>query len=276
MFDMMPLLKEAYGVDEERLPVIPNGPALLYLYRRYGPSRNGSDDYKEICRYLLPTTVKGLGVAFGIKGKDAWVGVAWTSEVMWRYVDEHRQPLTAWHERCKAWAAAQGTPLLDAEEGDLEGIEHGAAMALWKQRNAAADANNPPIRETYAAQVEPWPDLGDPANHSPFVRECHEAVKAVLLDQLRPVGVRDTYINILGDCDMDKYGGWAWEDEEQEEGEYKNEAKRHFMAGYGVVQDVYRAPDLYFDLIKRLREIGEGDVVAGMRAALVALAPQEA
>lgn len=61
----------------------------------------------------------------------------------------------------------------------------------------------------------------------PFTRKCEEIVEKMLLDLLRPVRVRDIFVNILGECDP------AGEFD-PETGLYTDEVSRFYDAGRGV------------------------------------------
>jgi hypothetical protein len=81
-----------------------------------------------------------------------------------------------------------------------------------------------------------------------FMKSIEDSLENCLRDLLRPVSVRDNLITLLG--------------------EDTNElaiVEPYKAAGWGIVTEVYEAPDLYFDFIDYVKGIGNGSVVSGMR-----------
>lgn len=269
------IIKRVFG-DEYKFS-IPSGPALVYFYRRFGFTKYGSDAYKQLCRYVLKTAVDGLYVSFLFGGTNCYIHGSMTDELMFEYEQEERRPLTEWWKRCSQWALAQGEGLLveafedldlfieQAEawlttQGVTEEITEEEFIKAWSEPYSMyRSENNGRIRDAYE-QIEPFLEVEE--NQSEIGQRCETAVEAVLLDLLRPVSVRDVYINVLGEVDP---GEW---DEETERYDNQPDEPISFMAGYGVVTEVYKDFDLYLEFLDAVREHGDGDLLAGMRTLL--------
>lgn len=179
----MDLAKACWRVFGSEHSWIPAGPALVYCYRRFGFTEYGSDSYKSVCRYNIPTDVDGLFVGLLFGGVTCFIGSPMTADVSEKYYRSGSQR---------------------------------------------------------------------------FLNEYHRAFESALRDLLRPVRIRDVYVNILGECN--DLGEW---DEDKEI--FADEVDRSFMAGYGVVTEVYKDFDLFLNYLDYARTMGDGDLHTGMK-----------
>ena len=90
-----------------------------------------------------------------------------------------------------------------------------------------------------------------------------DAYRTVLLDLLRPVGVRDSSINALGE--VDDASPLLDYDEETEESLY--EVPRHASAGFSIPVGMFGGGD-WAMLCSLIRELGDGDMQLGRRKAI--------
>jgi len=222
---------------------IPAGPALVYFYRRFGFTEHGSDADKWLCRYVLPTAVDGLWINFSFGGVNCYIGTSMSDVLEEKYHNAERRLVTEWWERCNQWADGRETPLLvspmenislfvDQAETWLtaQGITEELTEEQWSKTWSGPyykhrKAHNDRVRDAYK-QIEPFPERDAP-NISEFGKSCETAVENVLRDLLRPVAVRDVYINVLGHADLGEY--------DEEHCRFVDEAERSYMAGYGIV-----------------------------------------
>lgn len=81
-----------FAEEAAAIGMIPAAPALLYLYRRFGPTAAGSDPYKDVCNYEWETGVPGLYLGVYIGGLTARFYTQATLEVQNRfYASETRR-----------------------------------------------------------------------------------------------------------------------------------------------------------------------------------------
>lgn len=194
-------IKEKAGppfLDME-IPLIDAGPALVYLMRRFGYPNIGSDAYKEVCDYLLPTGQDGAYLIIHIEGTSAQLGLTVDKET-------------------RSALLAQMLP--------------GHGQKLW-------------VEETELGQA------------------CIEACAATLRDLLRPVRVRDVWIDILGRTEPGDLGKWN-----EVEERYENTAAPWHAAGYGVPEGCYDDPVLFIRFMTLIKELGDSNVANGMRQAI--------
>jgi len=88
--------------------------------------------------------------------------------------------------------------------------------------------------------------------NSEFVTQCNWAIRKTLRDLLRPVFVRDVQRWIFGL-------------------QYNREltpAKPFKSAGYGLSEDLFEDPNVLYELIDHIRDMGKGNFAAGARKVL--------
>ena len=78
----MPFMREVFErIGDERIGEygdIDSGNALVYLYRRFGFTPQGSDAYKRVCAYYVETPLKDTYLTFFIGGSQTFIG--WTAK----------------------------------------------------------------------------------------------------------------------------------------------------------------------------------------------------
>lgn len=98
------------------------------------------------------------------------------------------------------------------------------------------------------------------------VEELKSAYKATLVDLLRPVCVRDSWINALGEVDEDS----PLLESDEEEGDRLYTSERHSSSGNGIPLGLLGGKD-WDALVGMLFALGEGDMASGKQAALALL-----
>lgn len=152
--------------------------AFAYLWRRFGPPTMGSDPYKDLCRYLIGTPMPGVYLMLNLKGSPLAYGVGYTATE--EVHDLIRRPEAEYWTKVSQWAAENGhrnaiTLTLDKSKA-----------AAWEQ--ARATLGPPPDPPDLAR----WREIEGP------VGDLNRAVFECLREMLRPVYIRDVYLNIFG------------------------------------------------------------------------------
>lgn len=91
-------------------------------------------------------------------------------------------------------------------------------------------------------------DTRQSSQKTEFMEQCHEAVRKVLNDLLRPVYVRDTPIWIFG-----------------KEGPDLPAAEHSKTAGYGLPADLFEDIDMFYELLELARIRGTGNFALGAK-----------
>lgn len=235
------------------------GPWLLaYMIRRFGWPNAGSDDYKDLCSWMLTTPIEGLYLVVtpylgntGGKLQPPFCGnlhfaVRFTKQIGEQldrdpgreaFQRRRARAMRAWWNKhgCKMYVFGWGT-----KDGDADVLVHeygqkdGKVWGLWKRP--------PRIKRPQSFPKEPdgmllwWlgefltknhPEAKLPAKlterervhrETSFHKRARKAIEATLADLLRPVRVRDISFNPLGHTD----------------GASKPEAERFEGAGYAA------------------------------------------
>ena len=108
-------------------------------------------------------------------------------------------------------------------------------------------------------------DIGDLRLAPEAVSALKSAYQALLLDLLRPVGVRDSYMNALGEVDQDSNLMRCNKD-----GEFVYVAERHDSAGFGVPVGLVGCK-AWPALCALIGKAGDGDMVTGSAAVVAQL-----
>lgn len=89
--------------------------AFMYLFRRYGYTNRGSDDYKELCSYAFHTNDKDVIVRWGMHYPSTYHFHLCAFVDKKKYFEWHRekqQPFQEWGDRMKTWAEKEHGALL--------------------------------------------------------------------------------------------------------------------------------------------------------------------
>ena len=81
--------------------------AFMYLFRRYGYTNNGSDDYKDLCSYAFHTNDKDVIVRWclGCPGTYQYHLCAFVDKKLrFAWEEEKFKPYKEWNDRMEAWA----------------------------------------------------------------------------------------------------------------------------------------------------------------------------
>lgn len=190
---------------------------LAYLWRRFGPPPTGWDPHKELVNYWLTTPVDGIafGLACSPSFESCGAGVSYAIDATWA-------------RRAREWESGEWSVWLRGFRRHLMTDEHDLPMAIVSlaERDdiyALRERYSPPfiaqllrLHGDYVLKAGPMPQINyfeewpgmefgfdrppvaidklDPAPH----RKILAAIEAGLRDLLRPVSIRDVYVNACG------------------------------------------------------------------------------
>lgn len=245
--------------------------ALLfkYCFRRFGPPNRGCDDYKEIANYALTTPLDDLFLIVEITGSDM-ASLSFGYSLPWeleREIGAERGAVNAaFHERFKAWRAANGIvlprdtrPPLSIEAGDFDDdIDGGFDYAKDSAMQGEA-------LERYRVETGDWYDdyLSCQKTNAALA-----ALRAALEDLKRPVSVRDRYFSAVArKVDPYKDNPMA-KDLEERDDDAIGIARRHSSAGHSVPTEFFDDPKTFHALVDVMNVLGNGSISDGMKALL--------
>lgn len=84
--------------------------AFMYLFRRYGFTNRGSDDYKELCSYAFHTNNEEIIVRWGMAYPGTYqhhLCAFVDKRKRWEWEQEKNRPYLEWRDRMKEWAKKQ-------------------------------------------------------------------------------------------------------------------------------------------------------------------------
>jgi hypothetical protein len=182
---------------------------FLYLFRRFGPPIDATDDYKSAAAYCLTTPRPDVFLRIEIKGDDRTslhFAYAVTKELGKKIREEDNARVKAWHNDKRAWWEEKGIVLLERPPLERYWSEEGLA---YRQ---ACD-------EAFDAYCAAHPGKLDELHKAcgPLKTEANEALLATIRDLQRPTRIRDIYITPLGRVENDEF---IW-DEVKEKSLYK-------------------------------------------------------
>lgn len=176
--------------------------AFAYLWRRFGPPFSGSDDYKDICRYILTTPDKQVFLTITICPGSLNRGVGYL--VQKSLYAEFMAPASEWYKKTERWFVERNP--------SLSGEKLSEAYFNWlSSPQRIIDVGNVPL--------DPLPDENWRGGSEIMIR-VNTALLTSMKELLRPVWVRDEPINVFGLCedklvaslksaDYSKYAGCA-------------------------------------------------------------------
>lgn len=260
--EMMPVL-----FSRESLPY---GPAVSYLFRRFGYPEGGWDPYKELASWTLTTPSPDLLLRIAPHVSDRMalsMRAALSPELnrrlkAWESADRdnwhsrweahvHALPHKPWFDQVEALAArwgfqkqklSRGLLILSDRNGDLP---EGIAKARTEARILCADFQD----------KAPFPGIRlRPARPKDFaaddpLKEIAGVLSVVARDLRRGVRVRDQGINLFGQTEQ-------------------ADLVEHPVAGYPSGAMGNAAPELMADLHGRIVHLGGGDIALGLQRAL--------
>jgi len=289
------LIQKVFGDNAKCGFGVPSGNALLYFYRRFGFTSYGSDYYKQVCNYFLPTEIEGLHVSFSFGGSPCYIGPSMSDDLSREYWLDMTKKRRDYYTRREAWAlengmeylvdimSAHGSPekealLFEQSNRWLEKRDDYAAMTndedTWfseegsKLYFAHVDKNNEIVSAAYE-EVEPR-SVYTSDETTEFGLQCETAVTKVLASLLEPVAVRDVMINIIGsDSDGVVFNDGVEEDGDEDDGDEDGDIYGwSSMAGYGIPSDVTSDFDQFLKIVDVVRGLGDGDFSNGVDLAI--------
>lgn len=197
--------------------------AFSYLWRRFGPSGFGWDDYKGLVSYVVNTPDPDIFLLLRLRGSSLGYSVG-----MWakKEIDDLcNEPQRDWFAKLVEWHQ-------DKYNENLYSIDD---LQLREERTKEAKKTLGELPLFYIGQ-DNWQDLGP---ESPIYRINHN-ISIAMEEMLRPVYVRDIPFNILGRYRDEPVFTTYYEEslEDGEENSYYEAAPPYKYAGYGLPMDL--------------------------------------
>lgn len=183
-FELDNLVTEAFGEPRPQDGMYKTFAAAAYLNRRFGPSPNGFDDYKDLGAWILGTPKPGLFLHVYPKCTTVGFGYLATAGVSGRLNDEAYGEWFGWNRKFVAWLKRNGLPPHD-----------GFAPFKASEMRAARPEIGPRPKSPFAAQH--WM-RHDWRSRPPYARAANLAVLRAIVELTRPVGIRDVCFDVLG------------------------------------------------------------------------------
>lgn len=206
---------------------LPFGQLFAYCYRRFGPPNAPGDDYKEIAQYMLTTPMEGVFI---------WVSIRPSTSPRFQFgymVDE------ALHSRALAD---------DRRQNERRIAEFDAWM---ERRKKGSSTDTAARREAWWDFIKENPEPTGSARPRGPMRSIELALIASIRELLRPISVRDSYFNAVGDI----------------KDQPRNEAiaaKPHASAGYAMPSEFFRDPQRWERVVNHCSSLGGGDLDQGL------------
>jgi len=236
---------------------------FAYLWRRFGPPVHGWDDHKEMVRYFLTTPMEGVLLGFDCSpgGLDLSVSYGLSEDLMRKCDIYERGGCDRWRlgfmTHCCLHPSIFSHMMLAY---DVITFARGYPAHTCFTRDpfwASPNKRQMVLSEfrKYVDRVGPPPTIrrGDPFDDVPPVAELPEpfrsilgAIEATARDLLRPVNVRDVYINAVGEIPDEKLG--------RLKAVYPSG-----RAGFGCSPQLLDAGDSWLTLRKRIDALGGVD-----------------
>jgi hypothetical protein len=194
--------------------------AFAYLWRRFGPPWQGSDDYKDLVGYILTTPEPDVFLTLRLCVSGLKYSVGYLARTSIR--GENEAAAIEWENKFRDWWWAQEVvlhPEYDKWKKWTKKRKEMISPKFWEDRT------QPAIIKKAEKEIGKFPrrkyyDIKDWKKTRGVVHRVNAALVAAMKELLRPVYVRDVPINILGYCDHRQV--------------YENAAEHSKYAGYGM------------------------------------------
>lgn len=245
---------------------------FAYLWRRFGPPSEGSDEYKELVCYYLTTPVTGVAfrVSPSLSGVYLSFGYALSRRWSKRIQDWDDRPQDDWLRRAAPYfnadwrlghhrwtlkqinGLARGCVKFNEFAEDSDPATRRAALRIHREVTQRIGPC-PPRRRIHYRREGPggyrWDDPPTPLEEMPAspARSALAAIEHGLRDLLRPVGIRDCHLNACGKVTDEQLR------------HLPTPVKRSPLAGYGCSPDLILQSgndDDWWDLAALIRKRG--------------------
>lgn len=171
--------------------------AFAYLWRRFGPPWLGSDDYKDLGKWVLTTADPEVWLVMRPGSSGICYGTAYLSTRAIQ--DEHVRPYVAWEQAFKEWWCDQQA---DVDWGHWDATTPEQRKAV-SERFCAQRCQADVVKrsEQVIGPYPPWQSTDDWRNGSAVMRRVNLALFDAMLELLRPVAIRDQTFHLLGFCE---------------------------------------------------------------------------
>jgi len=171
---------------EEILGEINYGEAFAYLFRRFGFSAFGCDDFKDLVKYILTSPVEDTFLV--VKPNTATdISFAYLvpDKIYGEILREDSTPVIEWRSCFRNWAKERHDITFRIDEFGSVAEED---EEKWNQYKSLFEHEHPFPERT------PWEKLPETSR----TYQTAKALRATITDLLAPVYIRDWYINICG------------------------------------------------------------------------------
>jgi hypothetical protein len=215
-FDPGEIAEEVYGDKFDY------GHACAYLLRRFGFHFCGHDDYKELASWILTTPMDGVYLWVSIRGHShtsCCFGICFSEEINKKFRMLQGMPWCVKTADAKRLAMENGYPFATMmtrkwNRRDMQAIRiyEKQQGLLHKKWDDFSEEEQKCIYDKLRNEMDnrlsqAWDDLEKCGYINPaekafnnFCEELRTALREAMKELLKPVHVRDCYINLLGQC----------------------------------------------------------------------------
>ncbi len=266
-------------LGEKLLGETNRGDVFLYLFRRFGYSGFGSDDYKHLIKYILTTPMKNV-VLIVNPAEETWghFGYLITKEHNQKLENTRYKANSRWEKRMKKWAKENHKEeFVIAIECYHDKKNQEKAGILWKKwikkeypTLSKKEEKEIPKEQIEKISTEFWdnqdklwkkyiklynkiekhPDEKQFENN-PLKKRIDKALLETMYDLKKVVYIRDIPYNIHGRLT-------------DEEAEKFPKVEKSSMAGYGVFIEAYKDYDYFIKFMDWITKKGKGNLFKGI------------
>lgn len=189
------LAEEAWGEQSKE----PNSGliAMAYLYRRFGPTWSGGDDYKSLVDYTLTTRDPDVFLWLHLSASEIRLNVGYMANKSIRKPCE--DACRRWENKLFQWWFKQHPEFKDLEE--TKENQQTVSDQYWIWRDSDGDELTAKIKtEMPPHPRRKYPMAKDWRTGPADMRRVNRALLGAMKELLRPVYVRDVAINLFGRC----------------------------------------------------------------------------